>query len=61
MWIVKNSDDPNIGMVEGDFGICLPVGVTGVTFDTVDSVDFVIKTAPNGEEIVKKTYTIEDI
>lgn len=55
MWIVSQND-PNIGMVEGDYGIRLPIEVTGATFGAVDSVDFVIKATLDGEDIVKKTY-----
>ena len=61
MWIVKDQNDPNIGMVEEDYGIKLPIEVTGVTFGAVDSVDFVIKATPNSEDIVKKTYTAVDM
>lgn len=61
MWIVKSPDDPNIGMAEGDYGIRLPYEVTGVTIGAGDSVDFVIKATPDGEDIVKKTYDALDI
>ena len=61
MWIVKSQNDPNIGMVEGDYGIRLPIEVTGATFGAVDSVDFVIKATPDGEDIVTKTYDALDI
>ena len=53
MWTVENND---IMMAEGDFGIELPLKITGFTLATGDSVAIVIKKAPNGEVILTKTF-----
>lgn len=47
----------SLSMAEGDFGIRLPVTVTGVTLTASDSLKFTFKTAKNGDEILVKEYT----
>ena len=52
MWNVNGT---MLNMTEGDWGVKLPVTVSGVTFSASDSVKIVIK---NGETtIIEKEYT----
>lgn len=44
-------------MAEGDFGVQLPMTVSGVTFDAGDEVKLIIKTAKNGTPIIEKTFS----
>lgn len=44
----------NIKMSEGDFGISLTYGVTGVTFTDSDSFKFTFKKTINGTAILEK-------
>ena len=56
MWVVNAPNDPNIKMAEGDFGIILPIKVKGLNFSAADSIDIVIKSKFNGEDLIHKTY-----
>ena len=47
----------NLQMTEGDFGVELPITVSGVTLGAQDSVKFTLKAAPNGETILTKDFT----
>ncbi len=52
MWVVSGT---SLSMAEGDWGVELPVTVSGATFAANDSLKIVIK---NGETtIVEKEYT----
>lgn len=52
MWVVSGT---SLSMAEGDWGVELPVTVSGVTFSANDSLKIVIK---NGETtLVEKEYT----
>lgn len=52
MWVVSGT---SLSMAEGDWGVELPVTVSGVTFAANDSLKIVIK---NGETtLVEKEYT----
>ena len=52
MWNVSGN---SLSMAEGDWGVKLPVNVSGVTFSASDSIKIVIK---NGETtLVEKEYT----
>lgn len=44
-------------MAEGDYGIQLPVVVSGVTFDASDSLLFTFKYAMNQSNMLTKEYT----
>ena len=46
MWDVRNSD---LSMTEGDFGIILPVTISGATLEADDSIRLTIKDTQNGE------------
>lgn len=54
-WDVK--DETRLSMVEGDYGVGLPVDITGTTFTVNDEVNLVIKAAINGETIIEKTFS----
>ena len=54
MWNVNGQD---LKMVEGDWGIQLPVTVSGTTLTASDELKLTIKTAINGDTIVSKTFT----
>lgn len=53
MWAVNGQD---LKMVEGDWGIQLPVTVSGTTLTASDELKLTIKTAINGDAIVSKTF-----
>ena len=54
MWNVTNLD---ITMTEGDWGIKLPVAVSGVTITASDEMKLVIKGAKNGPVLIEKTFS----
>ena len=56
-WSVKNN---NLTMVEGDWGISLPVSVDGVEFAANDMLRFTFKDANNGNELLMKEYAPVD-
>ena len=47
----------SISMAEGDFGVKLPMTISGTTFAASDSVKLDIKSEPDGEAIVSKEFT----
>ena len=53
MWVVSGQD---IKMTEGDYGIALPITITGATFEAGDEVKLTIKTAANGVVLLEKTF-----
>lgn len=54
MWEVNGI---NIQMCEGDYGISLPITITGPTFTANDKVKLTIKRHRNGEPIVVSDFT----
>ena len=52
-WKVNYLD---ISMVEGDYGIELPVSISGVTLGAQDSIKLTFKDKNNGETILEKTF-----
>ena len=54
MWAVNGQD---LKMVEGDWGIQLPIEISGTTFSENDAVKFTLKDEINGETILTKTFT----
>ena len=54
MWAVLGN---TLTMVEGDFGITLPITVNGATFEALDNLKITFKTSQNGETILTKDYT----
>ena len=53
-WTVKGL---NFQMCEGDYGIQLPITITGPTFTASDKVKLTIKGCLNGETIVEKDFS----
>lgn len=50
----------NITMVEGDFGVELPITVTGATFTNADVLRLTFKDKMNGTTILEKEYSPAD-
>ena len=51
-----NVTGQNLSIVEGDFGIALPVEIGGVTLGAQDSIKLTFKAAVNGEAILAKEF-----
>lgn len=54
MWVTSVN---TIQMCEGDFGIALPMTITGPTFATSDEIKMAIKDAMNGNTLLEKTFS----
>lgn len=54
MWRVTAN---SITMTEGDYGIALPVTISGIDFTAADTVKISVLTAVNGETIVEKEFS----
>ena len=54
MWAVNNND---LKMAEGDYGVALPIKISGMTFSASDRVRLVIKKKVNGDTILTKEFT----
>ena len=52
-----NVTGQNLAMAEGDYGIQLPVTISGTTLGAQDSVKLTFKTAMNGVVILEKEFT----
>jgi len=53
MWAVNGND---LKMVEGDWGVELPITINGVTFSEHDEILLTVKDKLNGSTILTKTY-----
>ena len=53
MWSASNY---NLTMTEGDYGIILPMTISGVTLTAQDEIKITIKSQLNGTDILSKTY-----
>lgn len=53
-WKVTNQ---SLSMAEGDYGIAVPMRITGVPFGEQDSIRFTFKTEMNGEIVLEKTFS----
>ena len=53
-WTVEDNE---ISMCEGDYGIDLPITVTGAEFTDADSLMITIKDAMNGNTLLEKSFT----
>lgn len=53
MWDVSGY---NLQMAEGDYGLALPILISGTTLGEQDSIKLTFKTAVNGDEILSKTF-----
>lgn len=54
---IKYDDDTTIGMIEGDFGIVLPIEIEGIEITTEDQFSIKIFKNINEEPIITKTYS----
>lgn len=54
MWGVIGND---LKITEGDYGLQLPVTISGTTLTAADSVMFTLKNKVNGDTILTKTFT----
>ena len=46
-----------LSMVEGDFGVELPITISGTTLAASDSVKLTIKKSIDGDTVLEKTFT----
>lgn len=53
MW---SANMTNLTMTEGDYGIILPITVSGVTLTAQDEIQITIKSQVNGTDMLVKTY-----
>lgn len=53
-WTVMGND---LQMAEGDYGVQLPITISGMEFAAGDCVKLTIKTAKNGEVILEKDFS----
>ena len=53
MWVVNGQD---LKMTEGDFGLELPITISGATFANNDEVKLIIKDEKNGNTVITKTF-----
>ena len=54
MWVVNGE---SLTMTEKDWGMSLPITITGAVFAPNDEVKFTLKAAPNGAVIFEKVFT----
>lgn len=54
MWAASTNA---IQMTEGDFGVQLPITITGPTFTAADEVKLTVKDTINGNTILEKSYS----
>ena len=54
MWVATGND---VSMCEGDFGVELPIKISGATFGASDEILFTLKTAIDGEIILEKSFS----
>lgn len=57
MWSLLTEDGANIAFVEGDYGIVLPIEVSGIEISSDDSVKLTVLTEKNGTEKFNKDFT----
>ncbi len=58
MWKVNQT---NLSMVEGDYGLTLPITVRGTTLAAGDLISFKVKKLSNRETVLDKTFADADI
>ena len=54
MWAVNGND---LRMCEGDWGVQLPITISGVTFSNNDELILTVKEKLNGTTLITKNYT----
>lgn len=54
--MLRNKGSNKLSMVEGDYGLTLPLIINGITIDKDDKINFYIKKERNSEKIIDQTY-----
>ena len=54
--MLRHEGNNKILMVEGDYGLHLPITINGVTMGSEDKLNFYIKKIKDGEKVVEQTY-----
>lgn len=54
--MLKNKGKNKLSMVEGDYGLTLPLIISGITIEKTDKLNFYIKKELNGEKIIDKIF-----
>lgn len=54
--MLRNKGSNKLSMVEGDYGLTLPLIINGITIDKDDKINFYIKKDRNGEKIIDQIY-----
>ena len=54
--MLRNKGSNKLSMVEGDYGLTLPLIINGITISTDDKLNFYIKKDKNSEKIVDQNY-----
>lgn len=54
MWTAKGN---NIEMTQGDYGVVLPISISGPTFTASDAIKFTLKDGVGGAILLEKTFT----
>lgn len=54
--MLKNKGSNKLSMVEGDYGLDLPLIINGITIASADKLNFYIKQDRNSEKIIDQTY-----
>lgn len=54
MWSIRGTQE--IVMTEGDFGLELPIVISGTTLEAGDEIKMTIKREANGDPVITKTY-----
>lgn len=54
--MLKSHENNKISMVEGDYGISLPLTINGITIDETDKLNFFIKDVKGEKKIIDQTY-----
>lgn len=57
MW---NANGNAIQMVEGDYGLTLPIEIHGTTLSAADRIKLAIKTGKNGETLLERSMVPTD-
>lgn len=57
MWSVNGN---NLQMAEGDYGLTLPITISGTELSTADTIKLTIKRTRNGDTVIEKAMTPTD-
>lgn len=57
MWSVNGN---NLQMTEGDYGLTLPITISGTELSTADTIKLTIKRTRNGDTVFEKDMTPTD-